>query len=328
MNLFTLRLAACVLFWTTRLAALGVPRADHVIIVSIDGGKPAVIARSDMPTLQRLVTEGACTWTASTIFPCVTLPSHTSMITGVGPDKHHVLWNTWKPRKGVVCVPTIFAEAKRAGLSTAMFVGKEKFRHLAQPGTVDEFEFRQLGPKKSSTFLSRVVAEGAARYILEQKPNLCFIHFSDPDDTGHKYGWGSPQQIKAFGEVDKALAEVVKSIQAAGISDRSVLIITADHGGHGKTHGRKIPEDMQIPWIAWGGSVKHDFTLTEPITTCDTAATALWLLDVPASGSLDGQPVASAFIWQGNHFAPKVRGTTNQQARLNWGPPDQSLPKD
>ena len=85
---------------------------------------------------------------------------------------------------------------------------------------------------------------------------------------------------------------------------------------------------MQIPWIAWGGSVKHDFTLTEPITTCDTAATALWLLDVPASGSLDGQPVASAFIWQGNHFAPKVRGTTNQQARLNWGPPDQSLPKD
>jgi predicted AlkP superfamily pyrophosphatase or phosphodiesterase len=328
MKFLTFRLAACVVLWTTRLAVLGLPRADHVFIVSIDGGKPSVIAQSEMPTLKRLVAEGAGTWTASTIFPSVTLPSHTSMLTGVGPDKHHVLWNTWKPRKGVVCVPTIFAEAKRAGWSTAMFVGKEKFRHLVQPGAVDEFEFRQVGPKKFSTVVSRVVAEGAARYILEHKPNLCFIHFSDPDDTGHKYGWGSPQQIEAFGGVDKALAEVVKSIQAAGISDRSVLIITADHGGHGRTHGRKIPEDMLIPWIVWGRNVKRDFQITEPVTTYDTAATALWLLDVPAPGSLDGQPVASAFNWQGNQFAPQVQGATHQEARLDAGPLDASLLKD
>ena len=107
------------------------------------------------------------------------------------------------------------------------------------------------------------MAKGAARYILENKPNLCFIHFTDPDDAGHKYGWGSPQQIKAFSEVDAALAEIVKAIEAAGISDESVLIITADHGGHGKTHGGKTPEDMLIPWIAWGKNVKRDFTITE-----------------------------------------------------------------
>ena len=158
-----------------------------------------MIACSEMPTLKQLAAEGACTWTASTIFPSITLPSHTSMLTGVGPDKHHVLWNKWEPRKGVVGVPTIFAEAKSAGFSTAMFVGKEKFRHLVQPGTVDEFEFGQvepgdnvtaegLKPKKSGTVVSRVVAKGAARYIVENKPNLCFIHFTDPDDTGHKYG--------------------------------------------------------------------------------------------------------------------------------------------
>ena len=57
------------------------PRTEHVFIISIDGGKPAVIAQSAMPVLNRLVREGACSWTATTIYPSITLPSHTSMLT-------------------------------------------------------------------------------------------------------------------------------------------------------------------------------------------------------------------------------------------------------
>jgi predicted AlkP superfamily pyrophosphatase or phosphodiesterase len=318
MNSLSRRLILCAALWMTALAVFGSPHSEHVFIISIDGGKPAVIAVSDMPVLKRLAEEGACTWAASTIYPSITLPSHTSMLTGVGPDKHHVLWNSWQPSKGVVGVPTIFAEAKRAGLSTAMFVGKEKFRHLLQPGTVDEFEFGQAcygnsttltnaSPKKSKTVLARIVAQGAARYIVEHKPNLCFIHFTDPDDNGHKYGWGSPQQVRALSEVDAALGEVVKAIKAAGIGDQSVLIVTADHGGHGKTHGRKIPDDMLIPWIAWGKEVKKNFMITGAVTTYDTAATALWVLGVRVPEAFDGQPVMSAFGWQADQFAAPVQ---------------------
>src|SRR4026208_1400028 len=108
----------------------GASRADHVLVISIDGGKPGVIAQSRMPFLKRLVAEGACTWTARTIFPSITLPSHVSMLTGVGPARHQILWNVWKPEAGVVKVPTIFSEARKLDLLTAMFVGKEKFRHL------------------------------------------------------------------------------------------------------------------------------------------------------------------------------------------------------
>jgi arylsulfatase A-like enzyme len=52
---------------------------------------------------------------------------------------------------------------------------------------------------------------------------------------------------------------------------------------------------MHIPWIAWGKGVRKGFTITAPVTTYDTAATALWLLDVPGPAWLDGQPVTSAF---------------------------------
>jgi predicted AlkP superfamily pyrophosphatase or phosphodiesterase len=108
MYLILRQLVVSAALWMTALSLLVSPRAKHVFIVSIDGGKPAVIAQSAMPVLKRLAEEGACTWAASTIYPSLTLPSHTSMLTGVGPDKHHVLWNSWKPRKGVVGVPTIF----------------------------------------------------------------------------------------------------------------------------------------------------------------------------------------------------------------------------
>ena len=230
------------------------------------------------------------------------------MLTGVGPDKHKILWNEWIPTNGLVTVPTIFSLAKQAGLSTAMFVGKEKFRHLDLPGTVDEFDFNpaditnitktmagESKPQKESTVLARTVARDAALYITEKKPNLCFIHLTDPDNTGHAYGWGSPEQIKAFADVDAALGVILQAVREAGIADNSVLIITADHGGHGKTHGLSIPDDMNIPWIAWGKGVKKGFEITAPVKTYDTAATALWLLDVPRPDSLDGHPVTSAF---------------------------------
>jgi len=282
------------------------PRAEHVFIISIDGGKPAVIAESEAPTLKKIAAEGAVTWQASTIFPSITLPSHTSMLTGVGPDKHQILWNSYTPIKGFVKVPTVFSLLKAADPKavTGMFVGKVKFRHLWLKDSVNVFDFG--GPQTRDPVAgtleiekdkkpSQMVAKQAAAWIKETKPRLTFIHFADPDTAGHKSGWGSPEQKEALKVTDQALWQVWQAIKEAGIADSSVLLVTADHGGHDKTHGLNIPDDMIIPWVAWGKGVKKNFTITAPVTTYDTAATALWLLDVPVPAEFDGKPVTSAF---------------------------------
>jgi predicted AlkP superfamily pyrophosphatase or phosphodiesterase len=265
------------------------PRAEHVFIVSIDGAKPAVVAESEMPTLKKIAAEGAVTWQASTIFPSITLPSHTSMLTGVGPDKHQVLWNGWTPIKGPVKVPTVFSllRAAEPKAVTGMFVGKVKFRHLWLENTLDVFDFG--GPQTAAP------VAGTPEIEKDNKPRLAFVHFADPDTAGHKSGWGSPEQKEAFKVTDQALWQVWQAIKEAGIADTSVLIVSADHGGHDKTHGLNIPEDMTIPWVAWGKGVKKNTTITAPVTTYDTAATALWLLDVPLPAEFDGKPVTSAF---------------------------------
>lgn len=258
-----------------------------MFIISLDGGKPAVMKQSPMPTLMHMRAEGAGTWQAFTVVPSITLVSHTSMLTGDEPDKHLIDWNSWQPARGLVTVPTIFKLAKARGLTTALFAGKEKFKHLNVPGTVDDF----AAPEAPA----RVVSELAAACIVAKKPNLCFIHFPDSDSAGHEFGWGSPQQVQAFADEDAAIKTILDAIDKAGIAGDSVIIVSADHGGHDKTHGSTSLEDMHIPWIVWGKGVKKDFEITRRVSTCDTAATALWLLGVPIPPEMDGKPVKSAF---------------------------------
>ncbi|HEX8834382.1 MAG TPA: alkaline phosphatase family protein [Abditibacteriaceae bacterium] len=263
-------------------------RSQHVFIVSFDGGKPEVMRRSAMPTLFDMGATGATTWNAQTIFPSITLPSHTSMLTGVVMEKHKISWNDWQPARGVVTVPTIFKIARDNGYTTGLFAGKEKFRHLNLPGSVDDFQV--------PSYSAKVVAAAAAKFIIEKKPNLTFIHFADSDGAGHAHGWGSPEQVQAFVDEDAALKILRDAVDAAGLSKKATFILTADHGGHDKTHGSNSPEDMTIPWITWGAGVKPKTEIAAAVNTCDTAATALWLLDLKVPEGWDGKPVTSAYV--------------------------------
>lgn len=276
-----------ILFATLQAPAHSAPRARHVFIISFDGGAPAAMKQSSMPTLFGMARQGAVTWKAQTVRPSITLVSHTSMLTGVLPSKHRISWNDWRPKQGVVKVPTALQLARRAGYTTAFFGGKKKLRHLNIPGTINEFQI--------PGYSARAVAKAAAKYIVQKKPGLTFIHFADPDGAGHDYGWGSRQQKRAFANTDAALKVLRDAVQRAGIADKSTFILSADHGGHGKTHGTTSPSDMTIPWLAWGAGVRPGFVIKNNVHTCDTAATALWLLGVPVPRDWHGKPVTSAF---------------------------------
>ncbi len=280
------------------LPAADKPHAEHVFIISFDQGDATLIQRSDMPAFHEMAAQGAHTWNAYTIVPSLTLPSHTSMLTGVGPQAHQILWNDYEPDKGVVKVPTIFSLAKQHGLVTAMFIGKEKFKHLLLPGSVDFFVWPQ--PEDDAKAVAKVFSEQVGKL----KPNLCFIHFADPDVAGHAHGAASPEKMRALADCDTALKTIKDAIAAAGLAGSSVIILTADHGSHNfkdkdgntrGTHGSAETSDVTIPWVAWGCGVKKDFSITAPVVQYDTAATALWLLNVPLPESFWGRPVTSAF---------------------------------
>src|SRR5688572_21567886 len=89
---------------------------EHVIVISIDGLRADAIQTSGAETLPRLMKEGAYSLQAKTILPSITLPSHTSMLTGATPEMHGVLWNDERvDEMGVIATPTMFAIAREAG---------------------------------------------------------------------------------------------------------------------------------------------------------------------------------------------------------------------
>jgi hypothetical protein len=259
----------------------------HVIVISEDGLRPDALADVRPPVHGALMAKGAYSLTARTIRHASTLPAHAAMLSGFDVGEHGLDWNSWKPERGHILVPTIFDAAKQAGMGSAAFVGKRKLEHIAHPGAVDFFS-------RPGFFCKKVVA-AAAQYFVDEKPQIEFIHFSDPDERGHADGWMSDTQFAAIRHSDQCLGTLVDAVTAAGLDGQTLFILSSDHGGHGHNHSGRIEEDRLIPWLAWGPGVRAGHRIRAPISTLDTAATALWALGYPPPPGLLGRPVKEAF---------------------------------
>ncbi|HEY0250768.1 MAG TPA: alkaline phosphatase family protein [Kofleriaceae bacterium] len=255
----------------------------RVVIISEDGMRPDVLTEELAPRHVALMKEGAVAHHAETIPESDTLPSHASMLSGVGARAHGLWWNSFQAQRGFIHVPTIFSAAHDAHLKTAMIVGKPKLKHIAAPGTVDHFE--------RPSYLCGGVAKRAAEYFTSDAPALLFVHFSDPDEYGHAKGWMSKEYLRAVKNSDGCLATVLAAIDASPDAESTLVIVTADHGGHGMKHSDgHFAVDRDIPWIVRGPNIGHGVTLEHDIETVDTAATTLAALGLPALPHMVGHP--------------------------------------
>jgi predicted AlkP superfamily pyrophosphatase or phosphodiesterase len=266
---------------------------SHVIVISVDGLRPDAIATYGAQTIGRLEREGATSLEARTILPSLTLPSHASMLTGVEPSRHGITWNDDDDHGAAkLRVPTIFALAHDAGLTTAAFFGKSKLRQLEDSGAVDHAE----SPPRGLEVPAERIANDLARYLASgARPNLLFVHLSDPDRAGHSQGWLSPAYESAVERIDIVVETLGQAADSAFGRGAYTVILTADHGGHGRSHGTADARDSNIPWIAWGKGVEAGRRLAPGIHTTDTAATALWLLGIAVPSWMTGRPVVEAF---------------------------------
>lgn len=260
---------------------------QHVVIISIDGLRPDALELADAPVLDGLKMRGAYSPNAKAVVPSHTMANHASMLGGMVPDKHGVFWDILYAEAPRVKGPTLFNVAHDAGLSTMMVVGKPKLEYLVLPNSVDKF----IGQDFSDTD----VKNQAIGLIKAGLPNVLFIHFPDVDRTGHDLGWMSPGQLQAVALADSSIGEVLAALEGGGYLSSTLLIVTSDHGGHDGTHGSDMPEDTTIFWLAVGPGVPAGVTLSSSINTYDTAATALYALNLPIPAEWDGKPILEIF---------------------------------
>jgi len=246
--------------------------SEHVIVVSVDGLMPEVYLRPDelglaVPTLRALKAAGAHSPGLRGVFPTVTYPTHTTMVTGVEPGAHGIVANLpldplqknadgWYWYAQDIRAPTLWAVAEAAGRRTAavfwpVTVGArvswlvpEYWRSrtadddkliaaLSTPGLLPAVQARFPGFAAEFTPERRSDAgltDIAVHLIERERPALLLLHIFDVDSSQHGFGPRSREALATIEVADAQLARLIAAAKQAGTWERTTMVVVSDHG--------------------------------------------------------------------------------------------------
>lgn len=272
-------------------------KVKHVVVIGFDGLSPDGIEQANTPTFDKLIKEGASTMHARSVLPSSSSTNWASMIMAAGPEQHGITSNDWEKTNFTLppvvqsddfLFPTIFTlidyQIKNAEIGAIYHWSG--FGRLFEKNAVDY----DVNPETEDK-----TAQIASAYIKSKQPTFTFIHFDHVDHAGHEYGHGSKEYYQSVEKADALLAEVLQAIASSPMANETVVIVSADHGGIGKGHGGESLQEMEIPFIVWGKSVKKNVILDYPVYQYDNAATVAFALGIKIPMACIGKPVKNAF---------------------------------
>ena len=318
----------------------GLPRAERVIHISIDGLRSDYVTQGRTPTLYELQRSGTSTLNArNDPAKSNTLPNHTSQLTGrpvEGPTGHGVDFNEDSGRtihdEAGEYVASVFDVAHDYGLTTAMYVGKEKFdlherSWDANFGAVDRVG-TDNGRDKVDVYVRDSPERNAQTLItdldrtdLGRSNAYIFFHIRLPDSAGHAHTWGSTEYLEAVRESDDLVRQIKDHIESnSAWASSTALIITSDHGGaEGEDSHYDIENEQnyRIPFIVDAPGVKpaSDLYILNPTTRKGPGSSHPGLGGVQPIRAHEAGNLALSLLG-----LPSIPGSTfnaNQDLRLN-----------
>jgi predicted AlkP superfamily pyrophosphatase or phosphodiesterase len=258
-----------------------------IVLILIDGMRPDGLMQANVPVLKRLMANAAYSLKARTVLPSLTLPSIISLMYGVSPQVHGTLTNTFASSSWEA--PGLIDLLHAAGYKTASFTNWEQLRDISHPGSLDlslcinTSESHDLPIGESDGILSML-----SLLVLRHQPiDFIFLYLGGVDTAGHMYGWMSPEYIAAIENADHCVA-----LFLAEHSENTAIIVTADHGGLGDSHGLDSNEEMTIPLIITGAGFPNG-ELSIPVSILDIAPTIAAHVGISAPPQWEGKDLFS-----------------------------------
>jgi predicted AlkP superfamily pyrophosphatase or phosphodiesterase len=243
---------------------------DIVVLISIDGLAAFYLQdpQAPLPTLRKLAAEGAVAEGLRVSNPSITWPNHTTLVTGVHPEKHSVLFNGLLVREGLgrplrieadrgkaelVAVPTLYDQVHRAGYRTAGInwpctrgaialddnfpdvpgrISRTTPRlraELVHAGLLDDAGDATF-TKKSAAEADKVWTAAATHLLRARPPNLLLLHLLVTDAVQHRHGPQSSAAYAALASADAHVAEILRALDTAGLREQTTLLVVSDHG--------------------------------------------------------------------------------------------------
>ena len=252
------------------LALLAPVHAVPVLLISIDGLRPADVLQAGqrglkLPNLQRFLVEGSYASDVRGVLPTLTYPSHTTLLTGVSPDRHGIAGNLtfdptnknqqgWAWYASDIRVPTLWDAAHAAGLSTAnvhwpVSVGaqvdwnlpqiwrtgladdRKLLAALATPGLLPPLE-QELGPYADGIDETLAGDENRTRFAVklleERQPAFMTAYLASLDHEQHHSGPDTPESKRTLERIDGLVGAMVAA--ARRVHPDGVIAVVSDHG--------------------------------------------------------------------------------------------------
>jgi choline-sulfatase len=313
------------------LVTLDTVRADHL---GCYGDRQAIT-----PALDRLAAEGLRFADASSAVP-LTLPSHTSLLTGLLP-LHHGLRNNGAGalRTGTATLATLLSGA---GYHTGAFVGAFVLDHRfgLKPGfeVYDDEIVRDpsAGRTLEAERPGREVVDRALAWLetvgkADARPFFVWIHLYDahapytPTPEWAARHPGRPYDGEVSG-VDEQVGRVLEALRSRGIDGNTVVAVAADHGEglgeHGElTHGLLLYQPtLHVPLLLRAPWALKPRVVAAPVSLVDLAPTLAGLLGQAFAGPLDGRDLSKTLVAGGEPAASEVYAETRYPATFGWSP--------
>ena len=241
-------------------------QTEYCIVVSLDAvGSRDFEFLKEQPNMKELLKDASYSTQVSSVYPSITYPAHTSIVTGHYPGTHGIVNNLklqplmdnpdwfWKIKD--VRKPTFYEEAEKNGIRTAVLLWpvtggahisynlpeilpnrpwQNQISVSMRNGTVpyeldlnSRFGYLRDGVKQPQ--LDNFVQLSMLYTIRRYHPQLMLVHLTDVDTNRHLYGVDSPEAKEALKRHDKRIGELIEVLKEEGIYEKTALFILGDH---------------------------------------------------------------------------------------------------
>jgi hypothetical protein len=253
------------------MKAKRVPRAERVILISVDGLLPEFYFDESWPApaIQQLYREGAHASAVRSVFPALSYPGHTTLVTGALPARHGISHNreiepvdepAWLKDAALIRLPALWDAVRARGGTTAavlwpltvgaaidwcvpdIWPGKQEdlvaaIRGNDRPhGLLEELEREATGRLTPETFNNKHLMHDLqvaliARYLWERyRPTLLLMHTQSAGQILQEPDWRNPRRARAVAASDQVVSILLERVERTGSWDSTAVIVTGDHG--------------------------------------------------------------------------------------------------
>ena len=224
--------------------------APTTILISLDGFRADFLKRGITPRLNKFVEEGVSPSYMLPSFPSVTFPNHYTLVTGLYPESHGVVGNTfWDVEMQEEFYYTnplamqpkwwggepLWVTAENQGIRTAihMWPGSEAHIMAVEPAFLDKYNGKEPLPNKVQRILGlldRPGAENELAEVVDMRPQLIAAYVPNVDSDGHLFGPNSTAIRTTINDVDSMLDQLFQGLDARNLTSIVNVVVVSDHG--------------------------------------------------------------------------------------------------